>query len=541
MRIKHVLALAFSLSVSAMVTAQDTFDMGKVQVTGADEQSGKISVSSNDVSFGAEDKEFKLPELTPEAGKEVYRPITEKKPITTFQKQTPSEASVAVGAGSRNGTEFILQGKGSHQGYNGEAMFFAENEDGYRSVIDTKKVGLNGNVTTTTEKGAVFSVNGEYLNDKFGLRGTRTAPTPKAKIETDKLKLGFGGSVTQSDGAFVTGEANISRYDRDIESGIAGHIKNQKITSLDLKLTYVKKSENKFRNKAAFEFKSEDLKISGLEKDQDFNKAVGLFGTDYSVSEKTNLGVGFKIMKSMERDATSPYATLNHKLSDSLMLSFSYDEDLKNDSYEDIFITNHYVTSSNREIKASRQKTAKASLNFKTDNNDTFGVDFFTQEEDDAIEYSDDYDNNLHSSVYDFVDAKRTGIKFKSNFKLEKRFTFNIGYTFQNPRNDDDDRRLSYEPRRMLDVALNYSKSKFSIDFSRKTEYDRRARIYQGAVPHMFDVKDYSRSDVALKYIVNETYSAYLKIKDLYDEEKTLRYDVPEQGRTILGGIEAHF
>ena len=32
-----------------------------------------------------------------------------------------------------------------------------------------------------------------------------------------------------------------------------------------------------------------------------------------------------------------------------------------------------------------------------------------------------------------------------------------------------------------------------------------------------------------------------IKIKDLYDEEKTLRYDVPEPGRRILGGIEAHF
>ena len=75
------------------------------------------------------------------------------------------------------------------------------------------------------------------------------------------------------------------------------------------------------------------------------------------------------------------------------------------------------------------------------------------------------------------------------------------------------------------------------VDFSRRAEFDRSAVTNLGT----FGADDYSRSDLAVRYRLSDRFSTYLKIKDLYDEAKSLRYDVPEEGRVSLAGIEAHF
>ena len=542
MQLKKITAIAIAAALSATSYAADTFDMGKVQVVGKDAQSTKIDISQHMLSFTPEDKMNEMPALAPIEGVQDYRPMTEKKPINTFNKRSDGEVSVAAGIGNNNGGEFILHGKGNHEGYNGNAMFKTESRKGYKTDTNTKYIGATGNISTTTEVGAIFTVDGEISKDDFGIRGTRTNPTPKASAETAVKRISFSGSTTQEDGAYLKGELTVDHLDRDVRSGIAGFLKNQEIFSLGFSGTYLRKSENKFRNRATFELKKEDLDISS-ERSMDFTKSSVGFGTDYEISQKSNACFGFKLMKSMQRSSTSPYLTINHKLSEPWLFTFSYDEDLKNDSFEKIFMARHYVESNAKKIVASKIKTAKGTFKFKNINGDTFAVDLFTQIEYDAIEYSDQFDpgSNLTGSVYDFMEAKRTGVILKSNFKVENHFVFDIDYTFQNPRNENANRRISYEPRRLMNVNANYQKNKLDINFSRRVEYDRRARIYIGALPTIQSASDYSRSDIAFKYKANETYTAYIKIRDLYDEAKKLRFDVEEEGRVFIGGLEAHF
>ena len=55
------------------------------------------------------------------------------------------------------------------------------------------------------------------------------------------------------------------------------------------------------------------------------------------------------------------------------------------------------------------------------------------------------------------------------------------------------------------------------------------------------DASDYSRSDLAVRYKINDKFTGYLKIRDLYDEAKKIRKDVSEEGRLTMAGVEMHF
>jgi hypothetical protein len=105
MQLKKITAIAIAAALSATSYAADTFDMGKVQVVGKDAQSTKIDISQHMLSFTPEDKMNEMPALAPIEGVQDYRPMTEKKPINTFNKRSDGEVSVAAGIGNNNGGE----------------------------------------------------------------------------------------------------------------------------------------------------------------------------------------------------------------------------------------------------------------------------------------------------------------------------------------------------------------------------------------------------------------------------------------------------
>ncbi|MDD2999722.1 MAG: TonB-dependent receptor, partial [Candidatus Riflebacteria bacterium] len=272
--------------------------------------------------------------------------------------------------------------------------------------------------------------------------------------------------------------------------------------------------------------------------DRELTKTVLDLGGEYEVSQKSDAKFGLKRMSLMEKDATGPYFNLDYRFDEPWQLLLSYDEDLGNDSIERIFMPTRYVVSN--PIEASKVKTLKGAVNYRSTKGDTIGVELFSQKEENAIEYLDDYDagKNMLTSTFRFIDdAKRKGASIKGAFKIENNFKINLKTTYQTPEDENSGRRISYEPIRILDVGFNYTEGKFMIDFSRRAEFDRTAHTRTAS----FDADDYSRSDLAVRYRLNNRFSTYLKIKDLYDEAKKIRYDVSEEGRVSLAGIEAHF
>lgn len=537
MQTRRILALAVAMGLGTNVYATDTFDMGKVQVVGKDAQSEKIDPARQKISFDMGERTDPMPELVPEAGPAEFRPMTEKQALENFHREDRDEISVSAGIGTRGSNELIINGKGTQEGYVGDIIIKREARDGFKSFVDTRKTGLEANVSSTGEGSYTMSAGGEYSTDKYAQRGTRTIATPDAGMETGASRIWVNGNSTLEDGAFFKAHAAVDSVSRDITNTAVNFSEEQTTFTFAAGASYLKKLGDKFKGRAEIDLKSDKFTVTAGS-DRELTKSVLALGGEYELSSKADAKFGIKRMSLMEKDANSPYAGFDYRFDEPWLFSLSYDEDLGNDSLERIFMPGRYVVAN--AVEASKVKTLKGSLNYRTSNGDTFGVDLFSQKEEDAIEYLDVYDpgKNMLTSAFRFVnDASRKGAALKGSFKIEENFKINVKSTFQTPEDNTTGQRLSYEPKRILDVGLNYTEGKVMVDFSRRAEFDRTAHTPAGS----FDAADYSRSDLALRYRLNDRFSTYLKIKDLYDEAKSIRYDVPEEGRVSLAGVEAHF
>lgn len=537
MHIRKIIAMAIAMSLGSGAYAADTFDMGKVQVIGKDAQSEKIDPSKQKISFDMGERTAPMPELVPEIGPAVYRPMTEKPVLENFHREEKDEISASAGLGTNGARELIINGKGTKEGYTGDIVIKRESRDGFKSFVDTSKTGLEANIASTGEGSYTLLAGGEYSVEEYAQRGTKKTPSPDAGIENSTSRIWVNGNSTLEDGAFFKGYASMDSLSRTISNPALAFSEDQTVFSMTAGASYLKKLGNKIKGRAEVDLKSDKFTVTAGS-DRELTKTVLRLGADYEVSQKADAKFGFKHMSLMDRDANAPYASLDYRLSEPWQLVLGYEEDLGNDSLEKIFMPAHYVEGN--ALEASRQKTMKGSLNYRTDKGDIFGVDLFSQKEEDAIEFVDRYvpGKAMLASNFQFLDAaKRRGMALRGNFKIEDHFKVNIKSTFQKPEDENTGRKLSYEPKRILDVGLNYTEGKVMVDFSRRAEFDRSAVTNLGT----FGADDYSRSDLAVRYRLNDRFSTYLKIKDLYDEAKSLRYDVPEEGRVSLAGVEAHF
>lgn len=537
MQTKSIIALTLALGIGSTLFAGDDFDMGKVQIIGKDAQVEKIDPNSHNFSMEMDERTAPMPELVPDAGPAEFKPMTEKQILDNFHRENREEISVAAGIGTRGANELIINGKGVKEGYTGDIIIRREARDGYKSSYDTKKTALNAIVTSSGEGSYVLSGAGEYSISQQAERGTRTIPTPNAGFEDAASRISLKGHSTLEDGAFFKGHVAIDSLSRDINNKPISFSEEQTMFSARAGASYQKKLADKLRGKAAIEMKSDKFTASGG-KDRDLTKTVINLSGDYEVSERAALVFGLKTMSLLNEHKTAPHFALDYRWAKPWQFLFSYDEDMGNDSLEQIFMPSRYVV--NNALEASHKKTWKGAVNYRTRKGDTLSVEVFSQTEDDAIEYLDLYDPGkaMLTSTFRFLnEAKRKGTTLKGSFKLEKNFTFNIATTYQTPEDSATGRRISYEPERILDVGVNYTEGKFMIDFTRRAEFERTARTPVAS----FGAEDYSRSDLAVRYKINDRFSTYLKIKDLYDEANELRYNVPEEGRVTLAGLEAHF
>ena len=151
----------------------------------------------------------------------------------------------------------------------------------------------------------------------------------------------------------------------------------------------------------------------------------------------------------------------------------------------------------------------------------------FSQKEDNSIEYVDvnNFDGRrILSSRVAYADAERKGLTFRGDFKIDDGLTLCLSATAQSPE-DSNGNRLSYEAKQILDVGLNYTNNKVMLDFTRRAESGRKAYVgINGGPMRLVGLSDYSRSDLAVKYKLNDRFSAYCKIKDLYDEGKKITW-----------------
>jgi hypothetical protein len=546
MHYKKILALALACGISTALYAADTYDMGNVQVVGKDDQSSKMLQSSNEIAFGMTDKSIPLPDLTPEIESLSYQPVSEKTTIENIHRENKNEFSAAIGIGNRSSSEMIVNGKTQNDNYSADLVILRHSKDGYKSTVDSERTGLKARVTSTNDDTTTVTGGVEILDRKHALRGTnqaiRQGRDANAKIDDDNKRIWINSDSTLENGAFVKGYLTIDSLGRDTSNQV-GFKDKQDLNAYRIGGTYKNRIDDKTSAKASIDIRNEKLD-SDYGNNVKITKTVAAGGIEKELSCKATGGIGLKAMKLKGEDKLSPYLNFNYQPNTIWKISLGYEEDLGNDNLERIFLPNRYVDTKNLDFKASKKKTLKSSVDYRTYNGDCIGIDLFSQKEDNSIEYYDldNFDGRrILSSRVGYADAERKGLTLRGDFKFEDGFTLSIHATSQNPE-DENGNRLSYEPKRILDVGLNYTKNKLMLDFTRRAESGRKAYVGTNGGPlGLVGISDYTRSDLAVKYKINDRFSAYCKIKDLYDEAKKIRHDVSEEGRVTLGGIEMHF
>lgn len=546
MRLNKIMALAIACGISASAYATDTFDMGNVQVVGKDDQSNKVIQSLSDISFTMTDKEIPMPELTPEMASLDYKPLTEKPTLSNIHRENKNEFSAALGFGNKKSNEIYVNGKGQNENYNADFLVIRQTKDGYKSKVDTERTGLKARISATNVDATILNGGLEILSEKKALRGTNTSidngTDANAKLSNDAKRVWINGDSTLENGAFVKGYATVDVLDRETTNDV-GFSDDQNIRALRIGGNYQDSINDKMKAKASLDIRRETMDTDYGE-DVSFTKLVASGGVEKEFSPKTLGGFGLKAMKLKNKDRLSPYAMVSYAPDDAWKLTLSYEENLGNDSLEEMFMPDRYVDTKGFDFKASVEKTVKFSTDYKTKQGHILGIDLFSQREKDSAEYYDidNFDGQrILSSRIAYADAKRKGITLRGDFKFDEHFTITLRGTAQDPK-DSNGNRLSYEPKRILDVGLNYANRKLMIDFTRRAEYDRKAYagVNGGPIAEK-DASDYSRSDIAIRYKLDDRFTTYVKIKDLYDEGDKIRHDVSEEGRVTLAGLEMHF
>ncbi|HOY65955.1 MAG TPA: TonB-dependent receptor [Candidatus Ozemobacteraceae bacterium] len=537
MRWKTVGVMMAILACCQPASAKDTYDMGQVQVVGKDAQSDAFAPNPQDISMSMGEKDTPLPDLLPEQAEPEALPLVEKAfPISAPRAKT-DEVSLAIGRGGSGTQEYILRGKGSYNGYVGDIRLERSFHDGFNSFTDDKKYAAHAAITSLGEGSYELTTFGDLTGETFGQRGWRHLPTPDAKIRDTVRSISAKGHATLSDGAFFQARARIDSANRIAENSSISYEEDDTLFSSEVEAEYQTDLRPNLKGKAGLELKKASWSPENAN-EQDLTKRSIAVSGEFDFKGRSYLELGLKSMGLMGRDRTAPFLRYDYRWAKPWQFILDYDERLQNDDLMKIFMPRRYVATA--DLKASHLKRTSGTISYRWQDDTTFGLELFSERENDAIEYTDEYlpGRGLLASTLRFVPtARRTGTKIKGSFKLDDHFTLRAATTFQTPKNDDTGARLSYEAKRLLDISFSYQNSRWEGEFSRQAMFDRIAYIPVASV----DAGDYSRSDLTLKYKVTPQIHAYVKIKDLYDEAKSIRYAVPEEGRVSLAGIEAHF
>ncbi len=529
------LLAVFLLAPLTNAVAKDTYDLGKVQVVGQDAQTNGMNHDQDMITQEMGERSELTPEIPLSEEKEAEKPVQAPAVQETAKKRTGS-FSMGVAKGSRNAYEIYGKGHGYRNGYIGSLSVGRSSRDGYRSRRSEDRswgeLSLHGN-----EGSYDLDIAGSLGSDKFAQRGTRTNPTPDAAIDDASRRLTMKGSSTLPDGAYMQGELAVDSVTRTTTHRPAGLNEEASLSSGRIGAEYATKLSDAVLGKVGADMRYESYGLQGGP-EKDFTKRNVRLSAQHRFERGSSIELGLKGLGMLNRSRTAPMFRLDYRMKEPWQLILAYDEDLGNDSLEKIFLKRHYTAFS--DIRASLLKRTSAKLNYRSPEQFHLGIEFFQEREDQGIECVDaqDVGRNLLTSQIRFADdAKRRGMKVTGSVKLDEHFILKAGATFQNPEDTATGRQLSYEAKRLLDVELAYEHKALKFNINRKAEYDRVAYVPTNRV----GLEDYSRTDLECRYQFDKHFSAFVRVQDLYDEAQELRYNVPEEGRFSLFGIESQF
>jgi hypothetical protein len=517
--------------------AQDAYDLGNVQVVGDNAQQEEMKPSPGEISREMGEKAEFLPEF-PEVST-ISKTTLKEKPFepSPAGKKISKRLTVELGKGSSDAFYGSLAGKGVYNDYEGKFEMLRETKDGFRSQSDDRKTEVTGSLKSFGDGKYEVKAEGGYLTDHFGQRGTRVNPTPTAGINDTASRFSVKGNSTTQEGAFITGLVAVESQKREIVHPIKNFREEGEHYSGLVQGEYLKSINKDFQAKATLGINKNSYAIDNGPDSDNTKQVLGLSG-EYNFHEKAFLELGGKNIALMGTNRTVPALRLSYHWSKPWQAILSYDEDLRNENLKEAFLGRRYIPVV--ALKASHQKRMSGKLNYRWEDGNTLGVELFQEKERDALEYLDRQDLTnglLISDIRHAGEASRKGLTIGGHVRLDDNFTLGAASTIQDPEDSSTGKQLAYEAKKILDVLFSFRSGAFEADYTRKAYFDRVA--YVPAV--QVNPGDYSRADLFFKYHFKKDIRAFLKVKDLYDDAKSLRYDVPEEGRVSIVGLEADF
>ncbi len=532
------IALILIVFVSFPAIAKDDYDLGKVHVVGKDAQSSKFNPDPKEISAQMGEKANSMPEILPENNFVEPKHLSEKPFEEAPAKDKKLDyVSLRLGAGTSSSKEIAVSGRGVYNGYIGDAKLSKESRGSIKSNIGEEKTRVGGSVKSTGEGSYELTVAGDYAYDKFPQRGTNSIRTPFAAIDDNQYGFSLKGNSTLSDGAFFSGNLYMDSTTRNTDNAPFRFNEEASANTGKVGAEYMVNLQKDLTGKVTLNLDKYSYSVSAGPSMDNTKQSLGFIG-EYNFQDKTFLEFGLKGMNLMGKSRTSPVLRLDYHWAKTWQAIIAYEEDLGNADLPEVFLPRRYVGF--KALIPSLKKRTSGKLNYRWDSKTSIGVELFNELESDAIEYVDRRDaakGLLVSDLQFASDARRNGIKIGGQVKLDENFTLAAETTLQTPENRATGKPLSYEPKRILDVTFSYRSGALEADYTRKAMFDRKAFIPVTEV----NPGDYSRADLIFKYNFKKNMRAFLKVKDLYDDAQKLRYDVPEEGRISLAGLEADF
>ncbi|MBF0544939.1 MAG: TonB-dependent receptor [Candidatus Riflebacteria bacterium] len=528
------LCLAFA---SNPCKGKDPYDLGKVQILGKDAQSREITPELPEIPLEIGDKKEPLPEIASET-LNLIPPIGKVEPLPNV---TPAQSKAknlkldyARGTRGWEKTEFSAQGVQS--GYTANFDIFREFRDAYKTTIRTQKSVFEGSLKFSEQENHDLEGTVSVSKNQFGLRGTNAILTPKIGIKDDGTSIKLKGQSTLSDGALLTCNGDFSQISRNTGNNGLSFNEDSNLSSSRFDAEYKFSVNSQSTAKATLNLFKDDYSIENGSR-LGLTKRMFAFSGEFELQERAYLEFGLKSSNLMDRERTSPVVKLDLRSNSPWQAIFSYDENLGNDDLKKLFMPEYHVSIA--PLKASLKKDFNFRLNYQAQEGLHLGGEIFRDKEEDGVELNDQYLTKQKvwtQNVSTVPKVVRNGFSLYGQADLDDNLKLKIKSTIQDPTNESVGRQLAYEPKRMLEVSAEYKAEKFEMEFVRNAKFDLKT-YFPGSTENW----DYSRSDISCKYHFNTNLTMYLSIQDLYNESKSLRYNVPEEGRLSLAGLDMNF
>ncbi|MBF0406336.1 MAG: hypothetical protein HQM10_03200 [Candidatus Riflebacteria bacterium] len=527
-----------SFLASEACWGKETYDLGKVHVVGKDSQRKEISPEIQEISLDMGDRRMPLPEISSDT---LYADTIESIPVNEAEKKEiskPKNLKLKYYRGSRGWEKAAFSAQGVQDGYTLGAGVFREKRDAFLTETNFFDKKFNGLLKFSGEDNHELSGAIEVGEKSFGLPGTRGIPTPKMRMENDSTIINLKAQSTLSDGAFLTCGAKFEKLTRNTSNyGKSALTFNEDSTfdSNRFDAEYKFASGYQSTAKAVLNLIKDNIAIDTV--NQGLSKRMFAFTGEFDLNQRAYLEFGLKGSALLGREHTSPLVKLDVRSDSPWQAVLSYDEDLGNDSMKKMFMPDYHVSLS--PVQASLKKMFSFRLNYQAEEGMHLGAEIFRDREEDAVEFNDSYMTKKKiwtQTVGTVPRVTRKGLSLFGEAKLDDNLKFKVKSTLQDPKNETVGRQLAYEPSRILETSVEYKTSKFELQFVRNAKYDLKTYYLTGN-----ENWDFSRADITARYQFNPNLSGYINILDLYDEAKNLRFDVPEEGRLSMVGLEMDF